>query len=114
MDEESAYELIYQHEYQTHEYQTEEALYLSAVLPVDHTYDLLPECGWKNFAQKAQKFVLCTGHIKDGGFLFCHNICDEAADIFRGHAVLFIMFHAADTSGNSSVIVFVTEDVFLA
>lgn len=69
---------------------------------------------WKDFAQKAQKFVLCTGHIKDGGFLFCHNICDEAADIFRGHAVLFIMFHAADTSGNSSVIVFVTEDVFLA
>lgn len=27
--------------------------YLSAALPVDHTYDLLPECGWKNFAQKA-------------------------------------------------------------
>ena len=87
--------------------------HLSAALPVDHTYDLLPECGWKNFAQKAQKFVLCTGHIKDGGFLFCHNICDEAADIFWGHAVLFIMFHAADTSGNSSAIVFVAEDVFL-
>ena len=27
--------------------------YLSAALSVDHTYDLLPECGWKNFAQKA-------------------------------------------------------------
>ena len=84
------------------------------LLPIYFSHDLSSCCGRQELAQKTQEFILCTGNINDGGFLFLHNAGNVPSDVCRVHAVLLVVLHLTDAPGDASAIFIIAENTFLA
>ena len=83
------------------------------LLPIYFPHDLSACCGRQELAQKAQEFILCTGNINDCRVLFLHNTGDVPSNACRVHAVLLVMLHLTDATGDTSAVFIIAENAFL-